>query len=92
VAYAELRTARNFTKDSITVSCRFDQCGTRDVHRRCGFGFINKLPGEPGYVRMAKMAAAQGNAASQIDNVLTFDKLTDVYNSGTMHERISPLT
>jgi electron-transferring-flavoprotein dehydrogenase len=27
---------------------------------------------------------------AKIDNVLTFDKLTDVYNSGTMHEENQP--
>ena len=54
-----------------------------------GFGFIDKLSGEAGYAQMKKISERKPHAAGErakIDNVLTFDKLTDVFNSGTMHD------
>jgi len=56
-----------------------------------GFGFIDKLPGELGYERMEKAGwDPPKTPRAVIDNVLTFDKLTDVYNSGAMHEENQP--
>jgi len=56
-----------------------------------GFGFIDKLRGEPGYARMKKAGFEPATTPrAKIDNVLTFDKLTDVYSSGTMHEENQP--
>ncbi len=47
--------------------------------------------GEPGYERMEKAGwEPKETPRAKIDNVLTFDKLTDVYNSGTMHEENQP--
>jgi electron-transferring-flavoprotein dehydrogenase len=65
--------------------------GLSTITGGAGFGFIDKLPGEAGYKRMAKLGwAPKETPRAKIDNVLTFDKLTDVYNSGTMHEENQP--
>ncbi len=57
-----------------------------------GFGFIEKLKAK----RLRADAQARASARREretpratIDNVLTFDKLTDVFNSGTMHDERS---
>jgi electron-transferring-flavoprotein dehydrogenase len=56
-----------------------------------GFGFISRLPGEHGFERMEKRGyRPKESPRAPIDNKLTFDKLTDVYNSGTMHEEDQP--
>ncbi len=56
-----------------------------------GFGVVDKLPSEPGYERMVKAGyKPKETPRAKIDNVLTFDKLTDVYNSGTIHEEDQP--
>ena len=65
--------------------------GLATITGGAGFGFIDKLGGEPGYERMEKMGwQPKETPRAKIDNVLTFDKLTDVYNSGTMHEENQP--
>jgi electron-transferring-flavoprotein dehydrogenase len=53
------------------------------------FGVIDRLHGEAGYAQMKKLSERAPRAVESratIDNVLTFDKLTDVFNSGTMHD------
>jgi electron-transferring-flavoprotein dehydrogenase len=56
-----------------------------------GFGFATRLPGEHGFERMEKRGyKPKESQRAPIDNVITFDKLTDVYNSGTMHEEDQP--
>jgi electron-transferring-flavoprotein dehydrogenase len=56
-----------------------------------GFGFVSRLPGEPGFERMEKRGYnSKESRRAAIDNVVTFDKLTDVFNSGTMHEEDQP--
>jgi len=91
-AYAELRTARNFHQGFRNgMLPGLINAGLATVTGGAGFGFIDKLPGEPGYERMAKMGFnPPPTPRAAIDNVLTFDKLTDVYNSGTMHEEDQP--
>jgi len=91
-AYAELRTARNFHQGfSHGLLPGLINAGLATLTGGAGFGWIDKLPGEPGYARMAKMGwPPKETPRSTIDNVLTFDKLTDVYNSGTMHEENQP--
>jgi electron-transferring-flavoprotein dehydrogenase len=91
-AYAELRTARNFHQGFHNgLLPGLINAGLATVTGGAGFGFINKLPGEPGYARMKKMGwEPKQTPRAKIDNVLTFDKLTDVYNSGTMHEENQP--
>ena len=91
-AYAELRTARNFHQGFHNgLLSGLINAGLATFTGGAGFGFINKLPGEPGYARMAKMGwQPKETPRAKIDNVLTFDKLTAVYNSGTMHEENQP--
>ncbi len=91
-AYAELRTARNFHQGfRHGMVPGLINAGLSTITGGAGFGFIDKLPGEPGYARMAKMGwRPKETPRAKIDNVLTFDKLTDVYNSGTMHEENQP--
>ncbi|MGA2759014.1 MAG: electron transfer flavoprotein-ubiquinone oxidoreductase [Candidatus Cybelea sp.] len=91
-AYAELRTARNFHQGFHNgLLPGLINAGLATFTGGAGFGFINKLSGEPGYARMKKMGwEPKQTPRAKIDNVLTFDKLTDVYNSGTMHEENQP--
>ena len=53
----------------------------------------NRLKNEPGHERMKKLAEVHPGgkpAAPKFDGKLTFDKLADVYASGTMHEEDQP--
>ncbi len=61
-----------------------------------GWGFKNKLEAHPGHERMVKLDSPEGRGMKErpraaIDNKLTFDKLGDVYNSGTAHEEEQPV-
>ena len=54
----------------------------------------DRTPGRPGHERMRRLAAAYPNgkpAAPRWDGVLTFDKLADVYLSGTRHDEDEPV-
>jgi electron-transferring-flavoprotein dehydrogenase len=61
-------------------------------------GLSNRLPGHAGYENMQPVAslATDGGAEAQLlgaakgDGTLTFDKLTDLYYSGTKHEEDQP--
>jgi electron-transferring-flavoprotein dehydrogenase len=58
-----------------------------------GFGLHDKLTGHEGYARMRKLDSFTPAAREKRvtpDNALTFDKVTDVYNSGTMHDENQP--
>jgi electron-transferring-flavoprotein dehydrogenase len=58
-----------------------------------GFGIVDNLSGHEGYAQLAKTAPggpAQRPLRIIPDNVVTFDKLTDVFNSGTVHEEDQP--
>ena len=89
-AHAELRTARNFHQGfKGGLFAGMLNAGLAMYTGGRGFGFIDRLTGEAGYARMKKITETPPkavNARAKIDNVLTFDKLTDVFNSGTMHE------
>jgi electron-transferring-flavoprotein dehydrogenase len=91
-AYSELRTARNFHQGFHGgLLAGLINAGLATITGGAGFGFKEKLPSEPGYARMKKMGwPPKETARAKIDNVLTFDKLTDVYSSGTMHEENQP--
>jgi electron-transferring-flavoprotein dehydrogenase len=91
-AYAELRTARNFHQGFQNgMLAGLINAGLSTITGGRGFGIVDKLPGEPGYARMKKMGFDPATTPrATIDNVLTFDKLTDVYKSGTMHEENQP--
>ena len=63
-----------------------------------GRGLRNRYPSRSGYQRMRKLAElpADGGAEAHLlgsakgDGKLTFDKLTDLYHSGTRHEEDQP--
>jgi len=63
-----------------------------------GRGIRNRYPSAPGYTHMKKLAElpADGGAEAPLlgpakgDARLTFDKLTDLYHSGTKHEEDQP--
>jgi electron-transferring-flavoprotein dehydrogenase len=91
-AHAELRAARNFHqgfKHGLWPGMLNAALST--VSGGHGFGFIDRLKGEPGYEVMQKAGYQPAETPrAKIDNVLTFDKLTDVYASGTMHDEDQP--
>ncbi len=68
------------------------QAGLGMVTGGRGWGFADRLHTEPGHARMAKLGAG-GSQRERLkpDGVLTFDKLADVYNSGTGHEENQPV-
>ena len=93
-AYDEMHVARNFHQGFnggmwqglINASLGMITGGA-------GFGFKDKLDGHEGYAQMRKITDVAPVASDRrvaIDNVLTFDKLTDVFNSGTMHDEDQP--
>ena len=63
-----------------------------------GRGLYNRYPGTAGHTHMRKLAnlPADGGAEAHLigpakgDGKLTFDKLTDLYHSGTKHEEDQP--
>ena len=60
-----------------------------------GRGLRNRYRNKPGHTRMRQLKDYyDGNApsppAARFDRKLTFDKLTDVYNSGTAHDEDQP--
>ena len=63
-----------------------------------GMGFGGKYPSHPGHLRMKHLdqVPADGHGRTQLINAakgdakLTFDKLTDLYHSGTKHEEDQP--
>jgi electron-transferring-flavoprotein dehydrogenase len=91
-AYDELHAARNFHqgfKHGLIHGMLNTGLGMFTGGR--GFGISSRLPGEEGFARMEKRGYKPKEATrARIDNVITFDRLTDVYNSGTMHEEDQP--
>ena len=89
-AYDELRVARNFHqafKGGLYLGML--NAGMSMYAGGRAFGLIDRLHGEAGYAQMEKLAERKPVAVEsrvKIDNVLTFDKVTDVFNSGTMHD------
>jgi electron-transferring-flavoprotein dehydrogenase len=91
-AYEELRTARNFHQGFAGgLIPGLLNAGLATVTAGRGFGVVDKLATEPGYERMEKAGYKPVETPrATIDNVLTFDRLTDVFNSGTMHDEDQP--
>ncbi|HEY5348905.1 MAG TPA: electron transfer flavoprotein-ubiquinone oxidoreductase [Candidatus Lustribacter sp.] len=93
-AFTELHAARNFHagfKSGLFGGMLNAALGTLTGGR--GFGLHDRLSGEEGYARMRKLDAFPPQARQRRvppDNVLTFDKVTDVFNSGTMHDENQP--
>ena len=86
-AFTELHAARNFHagfKSGLFGGMLNAALGTLTGGR--GFGLHDKLSGHEGYARMRKLDAVAPRARERRvlpDNALTFDKVTDVFNSGT---------
>jgi electron-transferring-flavoprotein dehydrogenase len=60
-----------------------------------GRGIRNRYPNKPGFTRMRQLkdyydGKAPSSQAVTFDRRVTFDKLTDVYNSGTAHDEDQP--
>ena len=91
-AYTELRSARNFHQgfNGGLISGMLN-VGLGMVTGGRGFGIKDRLHSEAGHERMRKAGyKPKETPRAPIDNVITFDKLTDVFNSGTMHEEDQP--
>lgn len=91
-AYAEMRSARNFHQGfhNGTLAGMLN-VGLGMVTGGRGFGVSDHLPGEAGYERMQKRGyRPKETPRAKIDGVLTFDRLTDVFNSGAMHDEDQP--
>jgi electron-transferring-flavoprotein dehydrogenase len=58
-----------------------------------GWGLFNRLEAHPGHERMVKLTDKPAKAPEKVavDGQLTFDRLADVYNSGTAHEEEQPV-
>lgn len=91
-AYTELYAARNFHQGFESgFAGGMLNVGLGMFTGGRGFGIKEQLHGKPGYERMEKLGyKPKETPRAVIDNVLTFDKLTDVFNSGTMHEEDQP--
>jgi electron-transferring-flavoprotein dehydrogenase len=93
-AYAELHAARNFHagfRRGLWAGMVSAALGTLTGGR--GFGIVDHLRGEAGHTRMQPLAAVPPAARERRvtpDNVITFDKLTDVFKSGTLHDEDQP--
>ncbi|MBV8117533.1 MAG: electron transfer flavoprotein-ubiquinone oxidoreductase [Candidatus Eremiobacteraeota bacterium] len=91
-AYTELRSSRNFHQGfKRGLWPGMLNAGLATIAGGRGFGVVDKLPAEPGYEVMVKAGYRPAETPrAPIDNTLTFDKLTDVYSSGTMHDEDQP--
>ncbi len=91
-AYSEMRSARNFHQGFHGgLYAGMFNVGVGMVTGGRGFGISDKLPGEHGWRRMEKRGyRPKESPRAAVDGTITFDKLTDVYNSGTMHEEDQP--
>jgi electron-transferring-flavoprotein dehydrogenase len=93
-AYRELRAARNFHAGfSGGMYAGMVNAGLGMVTGGRGFGIIDHLPNKAGYAQMRKLAQRapkEKDKRAKIDGVVTFDKVTDVFNSGTMHDENQP--
>jgi electron-transferring-flavoprotein dehydrogenase len=93
-AFTELHAARNFHagfKSGLFGGILNAALGTLTGGR--GFGVRDRLSGEEGYARMRKRDAAIPQALDRRvvpDGTLAFDKVTDVFKSGTMHDEDQP--
>jgi electron-transferring-flavoprotein dehydrogenase len=71
------------------------QAGAGLVTGGRGWGFKDRLDTTPGHTRMRKLDPAapseRGPAPFVPDGKLTFDRLADVYHSGTAHEEDQPV-
>ena len=91
-AHTEMRSARNFHQGfhGGTLAGMIN-VGLGMVTGGRGFGIHDRLAGAAGHERMEKRGYKPAETPrAKIDGVLTFDKLTDVFNSGAMHDEDQP--
>ena len=74
----------------------FFQAGIGMLTGGRGWGLFDRLSSHAGHDRMIKLDSPAGQALQPpepvaVDGTLTFDKLADVYNSGTAHEENQPV-
>ena len=72
------------------------QAGVGMVTGGRGWGIFNRLDARPGHEQMQRLDTPAGERLTSppglaFDGELTFDKLADVYNSGTSHEENQPV-
>lgn len=72
------------------------QAGAGLVTGGRGWGFLDRLPTTAGHERMIPLDTPAGRQLKapepvKIDGKLTFDRLADVYNSGTAHDEDQPV-
>ncbi|PZR56662.1 MAG: electron transfer flavoprotein [Candidatus Meridianibacter frigidus] len=91
-AHTELRSARNFHQGfERGMFAGLLNTGIGMITGGRGFGVKDRLHGQAGFQRMQKAGFNPARTPrAAVDNVIVFDKLTDVYNSGTMHEEDQP--
>jgi electron-transferring-flavoprotein dehydrogenase len=93
-AFTEMHGARNFHagfRGGLFGGMLNAALGTLTGGR--GFGVRDKLAGGEGYAQMRRLGTVETHALERRvtpDNVLTFDKVTDVFKSGTMHDESQP--
>jgi electron-transferring-flavoprotein dehydrogenase len=93
-AFTELHAARNFHAgfgSGIWGGLINAQAGMMTGGR--GFGIHDKMTNHAGHTRMKKLSdltPVQVTHRNVPDGTLTFDKLTDVFKSGTMHDEDQP--
>jgi electron-transferring-flavoprotein dehydrogenase len=91
----ELRSVRNF-RQGFARGLIPGMLHTGLVLASGGRGLKSRLATRPDFTHMRKLAAMGGRGrpvdapAREAQGSLTFDKLTDVYNSGTRHEENQP--
>lgn len=70
--------------------------GLNMITRGRGYGIVNRLEGRPGHERMVRIQRYFGSEnphppeKMRFDNTYTFDKVTDVYHGGVVHEENQP--
>jgi electron-transferring-flavoprotein dehydrogenase len=93
-AYQELRAARNFHAGFASgMYAGMLNAGLGMFTGGRGFGVRDRLPNKAGYAQMFKLskrAPREQGKRAPVDGVVTFDKVTDVFNSGTMHDENQP--
>jgi electron-transferring-flavoprotein dehydrogenase len=93
-AFTELHAARNFHAGfSGGIWGGLVNAGLGLATGGRGFGIHDKLAGHAGYARMTKLGAIEPKEKTKRitpDGKLTFDKLTDVFKSGTRHDEDQP--
>ncbi len=91
-AYRELHGARNFHQGfKRGLFFGLLNAGLAIATGGRGFGLADRLHSKAGYEIMERRGyRPKESPRATIDNMLTFDKLTDVYRSGTTHDENQP--